>query len=152
MSFIKLAPYVLWTGYFDSPESELTLKTFPYVKQAMQCNMDICARTFTKPHFANFKPSPFRGPQTALKLGPAPISTYGRVMLDLVPAGTSSSHIPATNATAFQINYCDHDDLMGYLSELLISSTSAPGQRDDGRGRVQRRLGPQPVRGLTPAL
>lgn len=110
-----------------------SLESFPPIRRAMHCKFELCARTFTRPYYANFRSSPLTGPQTRLVQ-----STKDAMFITMTGKGgrssTSSliglrpsnpSDLPAD--TVFRINYCDWEHISAYLADLFTATMTSAG-------------------------
>lgn len=159
---VKFADTINWMTILNMDNS---LKSVPQVEQAMECRLELCARTFTTPSYANFSGSPLAGPKTNLITArngtKIPYVGGSRVLLDLEAAAASPKDQPppaAGTAPTFQINYCDYDNLGEYLRDLFTTTMSTNGVMastdDASTGGRQHRRGPAhhagPGSGLQP--
>lgn len=121
-TFVKFPPNI--TAY-DYVKADDTLRTVPPVSQAMHCTLELCARTFTTPYYANFSAAPLVGPRTAL-VTTRDGTTEGNAanaFIGLEPA--SPGQLP--EETKFRINYCNYKDIAKYLVDLFTTSMSTTG-------------------------
>ncbi|KAH9237252.1 hypothetical protein K456DRAFT_1939422 [Colletotrichum gloeosporioides 23] len=121
-TFVKFPPN---TTAYDYVKADGTLRTVPSVSQAMHCTLELCARTFTTPYYANFSAAPLVGPRTALVTtrDGTTEGNAGRVFIGLKP--TSPGELP--EETKFRINYCNYKDIAKYLVDLFTTSISTTG-------------------------
>ncbi|KAH6986856.1 hypothetical protein EDB80DRAFT_731062 [Ilyonectria destructans] len=112
-AYIKLDPDLDWESYRGS--------TLP-IAEAMNCSLTLCARTFTKPYFANATAGRLSGPKALLEMPDPPSNSIGnlekinyRMLIELKAAGPDK---PLKNTT-FKINYFDFGDIRDYLYELF---------------------------------
>ena len=123
-SFISFAPDLPWQHYINySNTKNPILTSFPAIKQAMQCTLKLCARTFTDPYYANFSASQFSGPETPLNLAFVPQQSSARVLIELKPSTPGSLSMNTT----FQVNFCDYLDLAEYLRDLFTTDYNSGG-------------------------
>jgi hypothetical protein len=124
-SFIRFAPDLPWQSYIDfSDRNNYTLTSLPAIKQAMQCTLELCARTFHTPSYTNFSASQLSGSETPLYVANVPLQSSDRVLVDLKPS--NSNNIPMN--TTFQVNLCDYIDLTEYLGELFSTEYNSGGK------------------------
>ncbi|KAJ0340696.1 hypothetical protein COL154_013498 [Colletotrichum chrysophilum] len=91
----------------------------------MHCTLELCARTFTTPYYANFSAAPLVGPRTALVTA-RDGTTEGNpasAFIGLEPA--SPGQLP--EEIKFRINYCNYKDIAKYLVDLFTTSMSTTG-------------------------
>ncbi|KAL2876216.1 hypothetical protein SGCOL_008577 [Colletotrichum sp. CLE4] len=91
----------------------------------MHCTLELCARTFTTPFYANFSAAPLAGPRTAL-VTTTDGTTQGsaaRVFIGLKPASPGQ----VSEDVKFRINYCNYKDIARYLQDLFTTSMSTTG-------------------------
>ncbi|KAF6806697.1 hypothetical protein CSOJ01_08681 [Colletotrichum sojae] len=144
-TFVKFPPDIRFSDY-------TARKTAPPISQAMQCSLELCARTFTTPSYANFSASPLAGPQTPLTTTSEGTTDAEDALawVELKPA--SSDELP--ESTVFRVNYCDYDDISRYLKDLFtttMSTTGVVGTTEDTptSGATQIRQRSTPGLGLT---
>ncbi|ETS78516.1 hypothetical protein PFICI_10578 [Pestalotiopsis fici W106-1] len=116
-----------------------TSSSTPPVKQAGQCTMQLCAKTFETPYYGNFTASNLTGPQAPLIINDKVFaeSTHGTLMsLNL---GSGSDVLMPTNTT-FQFNYCEYAQLASYLYSLFNVAMDSKGVVDDSRCGVNTTL------------
>ncbi|KAF3002228.1 hypothetical protein E8E14_004282 [Neopestalotiopsis sp. 37M] len=90
----------------------------PPVKEAGQCTMQLCAKTFETPYYGNLTASPLTGSQANLVA--SGISDWSTEILSLNVEHKSESSIPKD--TIFRISNCDYMSLLAYLQELFSVS------------------------------
>ncbi|KAF2993923.1 hypothetical protein E8E14_000414 [Neopestalotiopsis sp. 37M] len=125
-TFIQFDPlsYADFYSYSES-EGKGIITSHPPVKQAMQCTMQLCARTFKQPYYANFSASlPI---ESSVPLITSVKSTTDRnwpcVYVGLEP----ETPVDPSMNTTFQINYCEYQDIGAYLWELFTTEMDTTG-------------------------
>lgn len=128
-TFIQFDP-LSFTDFYSYSESggEGTITSHPPVKQAMQCTMQLCARTFKQPYYANFSaslPAESGAPLITSIKGTTDDDSWGSgsVYIGLEP-GTPVD--PSMNTT-FQINFCQYQDIGDYLRDLFTTAMDTTG-------------------------
>lgn len=131
--------FVKFSNNID-PLDHLHNRTIPPVSQAMHCRLELCARTFTTPQYANFSAAPLTGFQTPL------VTTLNGTTMN---GSTSPAFIglrpdtpgQVTDGPVFQINYCDYHAIGQYLQSLFTTTMSTTGvvgtTNDTGGGGVK---------------
>ncbi|KAK2769905.1 hypothetical protein CKAH01_14920 [Colletotrichum kahawae] len=117
-TFVKFSPNKTAYDYYN-------LRINPPVSQAMHCTLELCARTFTTPYYANFSAAPLAGPHTAL-VTTTDGTTEGNAasaFIGLKPASPGQ----LSEETNFRINYCNYKDIAKYLMDLFTTSMSTTG-------------------------
>lgn len=115
-AFIRFAEDLDWRPFISDSGSEPRLTGNPPVKQAMQCSLDLCARTLENPYYANFSAGPLTGHETPLKFSSVP-ERPGFEIQYITLAPDASEH-PGIDET-FTINFCDYIDIADYLTSLF---------------------------------
>lgn len=136
VAFVKLDPDLVWEDYIHGKVGSKNMTADPPIVEAMQCNLDLCARTFTNPTFANFSAVPLKGPKTKLVM---PVDPWVEIMkngstfpttamlAELEPA--SSDHVPLNTTAGFKINLYDYNDILAYLKDLFSVSYASEGAK-----------------------
>ncbi|KAH0434555.1 hypothetical protein CcaCcLH18_05298 [Colletotrichum camelliae] len=126
-----------------NPWSYVYNRTIPPLSQAMHCTLELCARTFTTPQYANFSAAPLTGFETPLvtTLDGTTDGAARTAFIGLKPETPEQFN----NETTFQINYCDYNAIGQYLQSLFTTTMSTNGvvgtTNDTGVGSVN----PYPV-------
>lgn len=114
-----------------------SLQSFPPIRRAMHCQFELCARTFTEPHYANFLSSPLAGPQIQLirsQEGTTSVtweSKDGRGLTKFIIGMKPSNPTDLPADTVFQINYCDWRHIGEYLRDLFTADATSAGTSND---------------------
>lgn len=123
---ISLDSDMQWqTEYIRGNTTDPILLTIP-VQSAMHCKLDLCARTYETPSYANFTASALKGPKTTLRM---PVDPWDAHLLngtsvpnepmyaELVPV--TPNELPANASDSFRINYFDYGDMADYFADLF---------------------------------
>ncbi|KAF6838464.1 hypothetical protein CMUS01_04644 [Colletotrichum musicola] len=125
----------LWTD--DIENGLLCLQSFPPIRRAMHCQFELCARTFTEPHYANFLSSPLTGPKAQLIRSQEDTTSVtweskdGRgltkFLIDMKPSNPTD--LPAD--TFFRINHCDWKHIGEYLRDFFTADATSAGTSNE---------------------
>lgn len=92
----------------------------PPVKKAMQCALQLCAKTFEKPYFGNFTAGALTGPQVGLNMSTNStiLDDNSTIFLGLEP----ESITPRLTNVTFHINNCDFWNLMVFMRSFFTGA------------------------------
>jgi hypothetical protein len=117
-AFVRFEDGIDWEEFVLFEDDERRIHSTPPIKQAMQCSLDLCARTLEKPYFANFSAGPLTGKDIPLKFSSIPDEiAYVPQYITLAPEDTAEH--PELKDETFTINYCDFLDIADYLASLF---------------------------------
>ncbi|KAF3017882.1 hypothetical protein E8E14_012926 [Neopestalotiopsis sp. 37M] len=97
----------------------------PPIKKAVQCALQLCARTFEKPYFGNFTAGALTGPQVGLNMSSNStiLDRNSTVFLGLEPESMASSLMKTT----FHINNNDFYNIMWFMRSLFTATKDSRG-------------------------